>query len=324
MPMASQLRLAADLRGRHVLGQHVPEPALHGQVVGHRPLDGRVEVAVRPLLRVVLPDREEPGLDDPPAQLDRHRGLVDPALLARRVAVQEGRAHVVEALAGLVHQVDGVAHRRGGHVAVRVSLGHHLGQVLRRQLLALGDRLAERRERGHARVGRGRRGLDAGVGVALVVVADEQRVVVAVQRAGDRPEADVRGRAVARHHQDVRVRARVPALPDHRLVAGRHAGGERAAAGDRGVRPRHRVRRAQVGGVGHVHAPGRPGHHGVLAGRLEHPPVLDGRPAARAGPVPGRVRVLLRQVGQVVQVAPVLLEQRKRLADYFVRHLDTP
>ena len=238
---------------------------------------------------------------------------------------------MVQALAGLVHQVDRVADGRGGHVAVRVALGHHLGQVLRRQLLAFRYRLAERRERRHARVGRGRRRLDAGVGVALVVVADEQRVVVPVQRAGDRPDADVRRRPVARHHQDVRVRARIAALPDHRLVAGRHAGGERAAAGDRGVRPRHRVRRAQVGGVGHVHAPGRPGHHGVLAGRLEHPPVLDGRAAARAGPVPGRVRVLLRQVRQVVQVAAVLVvgrrraavlfEQRKLVADYFERHL---
>jgi len=41
--------------------------------------------------------------------------------------------------------------------------------------------------------------------------------------------------------------------------------------------------------------------------------------------VPGRVGILLRQVGQVVQVAPVLLlQQRKDLADYFVRHLVTP
>src|SRR5208283_3395309 len=130
--------------------------------------------------------------------------------------------------------------------------------------------------------------------------------------------------------QDVRVRARIAALPDHRLVAGRHAGGERAAAGDRGVRPGHRVRGAQVGGVGHVHAPGRPGHHGVPAGRLEHPPVLDGRAAARAGPVAGRVRVLLRQVRQIVQVAALLvvdsgrtallLEQRKLMADYLEGH----
>ena len=48
-------------------------------------------------------------------------------------------------------------------------------------------------------------------------------------------------------------------------------------------------------------------------------------PAARAGPVPGRVRVLLRQVGQVIKVAPVFLrQQRKRLPDYVVRHLGTP
>jgi hypothetical protein len=39
--------------------------------------------------------------------------------------------------------------------------------------------------------------VDAGVGIALVVVADEQRVVVAVQRAGDRADADVGGGAVA-------------------------------------------------------------------------------------------------------------------------------
>jgi hypothetical protein len=128
---------------------------------------------------------------------------------------------VIEALAGLVHQVDRVADGRRGYVAVRVPLGHHPGQVLRRQLLAFRDRLAERRERRHARVGRRRRRLDAGVGVALVVVADEQRVVVPVQRAGNRPEADVRGRPVARHHEDVRVRARIAALPDHRLAAAR-------------------------------------------------------------------------------------------------------
>ena len=46
--------------------------------------------------------------------------------------MQEGGAHVVQALAGLVHQVDRVLDGGGSHVAVRVPLGHHLGQVLGR------------------------------------------------------------------------------------------------------------------------------------------------------------------------------------------------
>ena len=237
---------------------------------------------------------------------------------------------MVEALAGLVHEVDRVADRGGGHIAVRVPRGHHLGQVLRRQLLALRDRLAERRERGHARVRRGRGGLDPGIGVALVVVADEQRVVVAVQGPGDRAEPDVGGAAVARHHDDVRVRAGVTALADHRLVGGRHPGRERAAAGDRRVRPGNRVGGAQVRRVGHVHAAGRPGQHAVLARGLEHPAVLDRRAAPGAGPVARRVRVLLGEVGQVVTVAAglvvggraaaLLVEQRQVMPDDLVCH----
>ncbi len=217
---------------------------------------------------------------------------------------------------------------------MRVPLGHHPGQVLRRQLLARRVGLAGRGERGQPRVRRGRRDLDAGVRVALVVVADEQRVVVAVQRAGDRAQPDVRGAAVPGHHDDVRVRAGVAALADHGLVARGHARGERPAAGDRRVRPRHGVRGAQVGGVGHVHAAGRARHHGVGAGRLEHPAVLDGRPAPRAGPVPGLIRVLVGQVRQVVTVAAflvvhgvaaaALVQQGQVLAGHFIRHQNAP
>src|ERR1022692_1087109 len=124
------------------------------------------------------------------------------------------------------------------------------------------------------------------------------------------------------------------ALAHPPLVPRGQAGGERAAAGDRRVRPRDRVRGAQVRRVRHVHAAGRASDDRVLAGRLEHPPVLDGRPASRAGPVPGLVGVFVGHVGQIVPVPPgvvlrgraaaFLLQQREVLPGDFDGHQRAP
>ena len=205
-----------------------------------------------------------------------------------------------------------------------MARGHHLRELLRPERLALRDLRAGWREGRHPAVGRRGRGLDAGVRVLLVVVADEQGVVVPVQHPRDRAEADVGGAAVSRHADDVGVRALVLALADHRLVAGRHAGGEGAPAGDRRVGPRDRVGRAHVAGVGHVHAPRGADRDRVVHRRLQVQAVLDRRPAAGAGAVAGNEGVGLGQVGVVPPKAVLDLEQRQVLPLHFDRHVTFP
>ncbi len=191
---------------------------------------------------------------------------------------------------------------------------HHAGEVLGEQLLRFRNHRARRRERRHAAVGRPRRGLDAGVGVLLVVVADDQAVVIPVERARNRGQPDVGRAAVARLADDVRKRALPLALADHRFVGGGDAGGEAAGAADLRVRPGHVVGRAEIRAVGDVHAAGRPDQDRVVARRLARHPVLDRRPAAGARPVAGNERLGRRQFG-VVETRPLIraAEHRQHL-----------
>ena len=126
-----------------VLGVQVAEASLQFQVFRYRPHALRTEaVIVLALLRIPLPDRVEAAFDDQPAEIDRARRLVDEALLARGVDHQVRRALVVEPLAHLVHQVDRVAHARGGHVAVRMAGRHHAREILGEQRLRFGNHRA--------------------------------------------------------------------------------------------------------------------------------------------------------------------------------------
>ncbi len=121
-----------------VLGVEMAEAPLQLQVFGHRPHVSRAEaVIVLALLGIPFPDRVESAFDDEPAEIDRARRLVHETLLARRVDHQERSALVVESLAHFVHQVDRISHARGRHVAVRMSGGHHAGEILGEQLLRL-------------------------------------------------------------------------------------------------------------------------------------------------------------------------------------------
>jgi len=93
-------------------------------------------------------------------------------------------------------------------------------------VLALAECVARLRAyRGRCRGACGRRSgtgaLDAGVHVSLVVAADEQHVVVALEHAGQAGKPDVDGAAVAALPDDANVRA---ALGAHR---GRDTGSHR-------------------------------------------------------------------------------------------------
>ena len=160
---------------------------------------------------------------------------------------------------------------------------------------AFGNFGAGRREGRHAAVGRARRSLNAGVGVLLVVVADDQAIVIAIERAGNRGEADVGGAAIARFADDVREFALPLALADHRFISGGDAGGEAACAANLGVRPRHVVRRAQVRTVRDIHAARRTDQDGIVARCLARHSVLNGGPAAGAGAMPRNERFGGRQ-----------------------------
>src|SRR5207248_515777 len=134
---------------------------------------------------VVLPDWEQAALHDSTPDLHGHRGLIHPPLLTRRETVEEGSAPMVEPLPSLVHNVYRVSHRRRGDIAVWMPFGHHLCEVLGRELLRGRIGLSVRCERSHAGVRRRRRRLDSCVRVALVVVANEESIVVAVQGPRD-------------------------------------------------------------------------------------------------------------------------------------------
>ena len=162
------------------------------------------------------------------------------------------------------------------------------------KFLRLGNFRARRRERGHAAIGRARRSLNARVRILLVVVADDQAIVIAIERAGNRSEADVGRAAVARFADDIRKRSLPLAFANHGFIRGSNARGEAARAADLRVRPRHIVGRAQIRAVRHVHAARRSDQDGIVARGLARHAVLNGRPAAGAGAMSGNKRLARR------------------------------
>src|ERR1700719_2448170 len=125
----------------------------------------------------------------------------------------------------------------------------------------------------------------------LVVVADNQAIVIAVERSRDGGQADVRSAAVSGFANDIRKRALVLAFANHGFVRRGDTCGEAARAADLRVRPGHIVRRTEVRTVRDVHTSRRPDEDGVVTGRLAGHAVLDGRPAAGARAVAGDERL---------------------------------
>src|SRR5208283_3389561 len=169
--------------------------------------------------------------------------------------------------------------------------------------------------RGHAAIGRARRSLDAGVGVLLVVVADDQTIVIAIERAGNRSQADVGGAAVAGFANNVREGALVFAFANHRFVGRGDTCGETAGAADLRVRPGHVVGRTEIGAIGDIHTSCGADENGVVAGGLAGHAVLNRRPAAGASAVAGNEWFGRGEV-RIIETRPLIrvVENRKCLA----------
>ena len=228
-----------------MLGVKMAKASLQFQVLRHWPHACRTEAVIKSsFLGVPLPHGIESAFDDQSAQINRSGSLVYEALLARSVDHQVSRAFEIQSLAYFVHQVDRISHARGRHVAVRMARRHHAGEILGEQFFAFWNFGAGRRESRHAAIRRARRRLNAGVRVLLVVVANNQAVVVAIERAGNRSQTDVRCAAVPRFANNVRELALPLSLADHRLIGGGDTRGKAARAADLRVRPWHVVWRA--------------------------------------------------------------------------------
>src|SRR5579864_1934838 len=262
------------------------ESSLQFQVLRYRPHVLWAEaVIVDAPFRIPLPDRIEPALNDHTSKINRAWRLVHEALLARSVYHEIRSASMIQALANLVHQIDRIANASGRHVAMGMPGCHHAGKIFGKQLLSFGDLGPRGREGRHASIRRARRCLDARVRVLLIVVADDQAVVISIERARYRGETNVRRTAVARLTDNIWKRALPLALPNHGFIGRGYARSKAPRAANLCVRPRHVIGSAQVRTVGDIHAPGRSDQDGIVACGLAGHPVLDRRPAAGTRPV---------------------------------------
>src|SRR5579864_7399181 len=262
------------------------ESSLQFQVLRYRPHVLWAEaVIVEAPFRIPLPDRIEPALNDHTSKINRAWRLVHETLLARSVYHEIRSASVIQALANFVHQIDRVADAGRRHVAMGMPGCHHPGKIFGKQLLSFGDLGPRGREGRHASIRRARGCLNARVRVLLIVVADDQAVVIAIERARYRGETYVRRTAVTRLTDNIWKRALPLALPNHGFIGRGYARSEAPRAANLGVRPGHVIGRAQVRAVGDVHAPGRSYQNGVVARSLAGHPVLDRGPATGTRPV---------------------------------------
>ena len=175
-------------------------------------------------------------------------------------------------------------------VPVRRGRLRHVGHVVRdcdgRHVLAplrLAEALEAGGARGRARAERRRpRALDARVHVGLVVVADEEEAMAALERARERLKADVVGSAVACEDDDGHVlvrRERVPAT--QRTLRALDAACHRSRVLERDVEPRNvprgrgKARRRDLETAGGVH------HDDRLGGSCSGP---CGRPSECRSP----------------------------------------
>ena len=239
----------------------------------------------------VLLERPGAGLHCEAADLDRIGRVEIPAGRAGRERVHQPRALERLRFLHLFRQVERVGADHGGGIR-RTVRDPDPEQVL-----------LHAREAARAAAGRGARaerrrggGLLPGVAVALVVVAEVEKIQAAVDRARGRREAHPHRRAVAgQHHRGEVLGGRHPPLLEQDVERVAHPLRSRGRRGHRGVEPRpaergERVRREQR------HAAGRVDEHGARAEKVvglvqRHQPA-----AARAHRRAGAEQVHRRQV----------------------------
>ena len=161
------------------------------------------------------------------------------------------------------------------------------------------DRLGRRRAR---RRRRRARALHAGVHVGLVVVADEEHVVVALEHARQAPESDVDGPAVAGLGDDADV------VPSLHLQRRGDAGRDRRRVAEQRVEPGDPPRGLRVGGGEHLEASG--GVDGdQLAARSPASPRRgrSGHPGPRRNPGTPGVRSRASWSGRVGLDGPIVV-----------------
>src|SRR5881409_3164565 len=192
-----------------VLLDEVGESPLLQEVLAHRlpgaSLDDRLGLAVVLHMAVFdLVEREDPGLDGQLAELVRQHRVVVPALRGWIERVDERRAPDRQRAPHLVHHLHRVRGADRRHVAaLRMAGRHQAGHVLLPPRVDEAFHLPGRAERGVGAIRRHPGELDVGVGVRLVVVEEDQRVVLLVRQSRrDRAEPHVGAAAVAAEGDD--------------------------------------------------------------------------------------------------------------------------
>ena len=277
------------------------EPPLLQEVLAHRlagaPLDDRLGLAVVLHLPVFdLVEREDAGLDRQLAQLVRQHRVVVPTLRARVERMDERRAADRQRAAHLVHHLHRVRGADGCHVAaLRMPRRHQAGHVLLPPRVDETLHLARRAERGVGAVRRHPGELDIGVGVRLVVVEENQRIVLLVrQRGRDRSEPHVGPAAVAAEGDDVDGLGFHLALAHESLQSSRGPECRRPRGSQLRVHPRHHPGRRVIRRVRDVHTSGRAEHDRARPGRLHHELHDQRGLAPLTRPMPGREVLLDR------------------------------
>ena len=221
--------------GDILLGQ-VAEPALDGEVLAHRlrlrDLPGDHILPVDHFIK-----REDLRLDRKPRCRQGLLRVAPPARRAGGVDVEVGRTLDERCLLRLVHEVEIVVRVARGHIGSAMSYGDGRHVLLPR---ALADALLSRRRgRGRGAVGGRARPLDAGIHVGLVIEAEVDEVVPALEGPGQGLHADIRGRAVTAHADKGDLLLRDLPLPHEGLVARLDPRDDRRGVLEGDMEPRH-------------------------------------------------------------------------------------
>ncbi len=215
----------------------------------------------------------------------RNHGVVVPALGAGIERMDERRTADRKGLTHAVHGLQAVGHVDGCDVlALGMPGGQHAGHILLPAMVQDALHRAWRAERGVCTIGCAAGKLDIGVGVAFVVIHQDEQVVIGMRERGrDGRKAHIRAATIAAEGDNVDGLLLHLALAHQRLQTHRRAQGCRAAAPELGVHPGNDPGGTVVRRVRDVHASStaqddRPGACG-LGHHLHH----QGGLAALAG-----------------------------------------